>query len=152
MTSIQIISVGKQKEAEIGVLIADYSKRITAKITETVLPASTAPNAAQRQDKEATAIRQAVLPQHRLILLDERGQNPTSPDLAATMQRWFDDGLNITFVIGGADGLHEDLRRDAHYLLSFGKLTWPHRIVRLMLFEQIYRAQTINSGHPYHRE
>lgn len=149
---MQLISVGKQKDAEIGVLIDDYRKRLHGKITETVLSASTAPQALQRQEKEAIAIRQALLPQHKMIVLDERGQNIDSPQFAALVQKWTDDNLQLAFVIGGADGVHESLRQDAHYILSFGKLTWPHRMVRLMLYEQIYRAHTINTGHPYHRE
>ena len=87
-----------------------------------------------------------------MIILDERGQNPDSPHLAALIQKWTEDGLALAFVIGGADGVHESLRKDAHYCLSFGKLTWPHRLVRVMLYEQIYRAHTINTGHPYHRD
>ncbi|HEY1095836.1 MAG TPA: 23S rRNA (pseudouridine(1915)-N(3))-methyltransferase RlmH [Alphaproteobacteria bacterium] len=149
---MQLISVGKQKDAEIGVLIDDYRKRLHGKITETTLSASTAPQALQRQEKEAIAIRQALLPQHKMIVLDERGQNIDSPQFAALIQKWTDDNLSLAFVIGGADGVHESLRQDAHYILSFGKLTWPHRMVRLMLYEQIYRAHTINTGHPYHRE
>lgn len=152
MLPVQLITVGKQKDAEIGVLIDDYKKRLQGKITETVLSASTAPQPIMRQDKEAQAIRQALLPQHKMIVLDERGQNIDSPQFAGLIQKWTDDNLSLSFIIGGADGVHESLRREAHYILSFGKLTWPHRMVRLMLHEQIYRAHTINTGHPYHRE
>ena len=152
MPSLQLISIGKQKDASVAALVDEYRKRLPFKITETVLAASTAPQAAARQAKEAQLIRDALLPQHRMVLLDERGQNISSPDLAGLMQKWSDDNLSLAFVIGGADGLDESIRREAHYLLSFGKLTWPHRLVRVMLYEQIYRAHTINSGHPYHRE
>jgi 23S rRNA (pseudouridine1915-N3)-methyltransferase len=152
MTSLQLITVGKQKETAIAALIGDYAKRLQPKITETILNASQADTAEQRQDKESTAIRAAVLPQHRMIILDERGQNSDSLTFAGLIEKWQNDGLSLCFIIGGADGVHESLRREAHYLLSFGKLTWPHRLVRLMLYEQIYRAQTIIAGHPYHRE
>lgn len=152
MTSLQLITVGKQKETAIADLISDYAKRLQPKISETILNASQADTAEQRQEKEAAAIRAAVLPQHRMVILDERGQNIDSPAFAGLMEKWLNEGLQLSFIIGGADGVHESLRRDAHYLLSFGKLTWPHRLVRLMLYEQIYRAQTIIAGHPYHRE
>jgi 23S rRNA (pseudouridine1915-N3)-methyltransferase len=152
MLACQIIIVGKHKDAAANALADEYRKRLHAKITETTLNASLLPQAVQRQEKEAQAIRQAVLSGHRLIILDERGQNVTSPDLASRVQSWTQEGLNLTFVIGGADGVHDSLRQEAHYLLSFGKLTWPHRLVRVMLYEQLYRAQQINAGHPYHRE
>lgn len=152
MTSTQLIIVGKHKDASANALADEYRKRLHGKVTETVLSASLLPQAEQRQDKEAQAIRQAVLPGYRMVILDERGQNPTSPALADLIQSWSRDGLNVCFIIGGADGVHETLRRDAHYLLSFGKLTWPHRLVRVLFYEQIYRAQQINAGHPYHRE
>jgi 23S rRNA (pseudouridine1915-N3)-methyltransferase len=147
-----IISVGKQKDSAIAALVDEYRKRMHGKITEIVLNASQAPQVLRRQEDEAQAIRQAVPPQHKMVILDERGKNPDSPELASLIQKWTEDGHALAFIIGGADGVHESLRQDAHYCLSFGKLTWPHRMVRVMLYEQIYRAHTINTGHPYHRE
>ncbi|MCL4169023.1 UNVERIFIED_CONTAM: hypothetical protein GTU68_054552, partial [Idotea baltica] len=87
-----------------------------------------------------------------LIALDERGKDISSQDFANILQ----DGLNnsvpqIAFAIGGADGHSKELRQNASKIISFGKLTWPHQIARVMLSEQIYRGITIISGHPYHR-
>jgi 23S rRNA (pseudouridine1915-N3)-methyltransferase len=147
-----LISVGKQKDSAIAALVDEYRKRMQGRITETVLNASNASTAQRRQEDEARAIRQAVPSSYKMVLLDERGKNPDSPELAALIQKWTEDGFSLAFIIGGADGLHESLRQEAHYCLSFGKLTWPHRMVRAMLYEQIYRAHTINTGHPYHRE
>lgn len=87
-----------------------------------------------------------------LFLLDERGRNPTSQDLADRLAAMRDAGTRqLTFAIGGPDG-HDAASRDAADLvLSFGAQTWPHQLVRVMLAEQIYRISTILSGHPYHR-
>jgi 23S rRNA (pseudouridine1915-N3)-methyltransferase len=87
-----------------------------------------------------------------LIALDERGKSTGSEDFARKLARFRDDGAPATaFLIGGADGLDETLRKQADLTLSFGAATFPHQIVRILLAEQIYRAITILSGHPYHR-
>lgn len=88
-----------------------------------------------------------------IVALDERGESLSSPDLARKIESWQVQapGNEITFLIGGADGFDNDIRARAKFLLSFGKQTWPHMFVRVMLLEQIYRAQQILAGHPYHR-
>ena len=86
------------------------------------------------------------------MALDERGQMLSSPELAQRIADWRDAGRqDLAFVIGGADGLVPALRDRADLALSFGRLVWPHMLVRVMLAEQIYRAATILSGSPYHR-
>ena len=88
----------------------------------------------------------------RIVALDERGRTETSDAFARRLAHWRDDGVRtVGFVIGGADGLDETVRKKADFVLSFGALTWPHMLVRAMLAEQIYRAQSILAGHPYHR-
>lgn len=88
----------------------------------------------------------------RTILLDERGKNLSSEELTDLLGRWREDGIRETrFMIGAADGHSAQDRADADMLISFGKATWPHLMVRAMLAEQIYRATTILAGHPYHR-
>jgi 23S rRNA (pseudouridine1915-N3)-methyltransferase len=87
-----------------------------------------------------------------LVRLDERGEAWTSADLAKRLARWRDDGQDISFVIGGADGTSPDIAAKASHMLGFGPQTWPHRLVRVMLAEQIYRALSIEAGSPYHRE
>jgi 23S rRNA (pseudouridine1915-N3)-methyltransferase len=87
------------------------------------------------------------------ILLDERGEMLDSMDFARRLERWRDDGRReARFLIGGADGFSEAERKDAGLLLSFGRLTWPHLLVRAMLAEQLWRATSILANHPYHRE
>ena len=88
----------------------------------------------------------------REVLLDERGKLMSSPEFAALLARWRDGGRqDVAFVIGGADGIDPSLRARADFSLSFGKMVWPHMLVRVMLAEQIYRAATILGGGPYHR-
>jgi len=86
------------------------------------------------------------------ILLDEKGENLKSEALAARLERWRDEGRReARFMIGDADGFNEADRMQADLLLAFGKATWPHLLARAMLAEQLWRATSILSGHPYHR-
>lgn len=106
----------------------------------------------ERIAREAELLR-AALPEGAVrIALDERGKSLESAAFAERLGGWIDDGRRaVGFWIGGADGLHPDLRAEADLLLSFGPMTWPHLLVRALLAEQLYRAETILIGHPYHR-
>ena len=87
-----------------------------------------------------------------ICVLDERGKVETSPAFAERLGTWRDAGRgDLAFVIGGADGIDPSLRAEADHALSFGKMVWPHMLVRVMLAEQLYRAAAILSGGPYHR-
>jgi 23S rRNA (pseudouridine1915-N3)-methyltransferase len=86
-----------------------------------------------------------------VVALDAGGQVPDSPGFAAMLGKWCESGARICFIIGGAEGLDRSVIERADAVLSLGALTWPHLLVRAMLAEQIYRAQMINIGHPYHR-
>ena len=87
-----------------------------------------------------------------MIVLDERGDSLTSTQFAQQLQRWRDDGVaELAFLIGGANGLDAKVRKSAQLVLSFGRVTWPHLLMRALLAEQLYRAQQILDGHPYHR-
>lgn len=99
------------------------------------------------------ALLDRVIPKGAMICtMDERGKLITSPDFAQTMGRWRDGGCSdLAFIIGGADGIDPELRARADFSLSFGKMVWPHMLVRVMLSEQLYRAASILSGSPYHR-
>jgi 23S rRNA (pseudouridine1915-N3)-methyltransferase len=88
----------------------------------------------------------------RKVILDERGATWTTMKLAERLGGWQQDGRDVAFVIGGADGLHADIKRLADDLLQLSALTLPHGMVRILLAEQLYRAVAINQGHPYHRE
>ncbi len=102
---------------------------------------------------EAAALYRATPEEARKILLDEHGAEWSSRQLAEKLARWRDDGLAcVTFWIGGADGVSQSVKDNADEKLAFGRQTWPHRLVRVMISEQIYRAVTILSGNPYHRD
>ncbi|MBN9602869.1 MAG: 23S rRNA (pseudouridine(1915)-N(3))-methyltransferase RlmH [Afipia felis] len=116
------------------------------------IPESRQADAAARIAEEAQAIAAHIPDGAMVMALDERGDNLDSATIARHLERWRDDSVPCAvFVIGGADGLSADLSRRAKVRLAFGKATWPHQIVRILLLEQIYRAGTILSGHPYHR-
>ena len=104
------------------------------------------------QAEEAKFLQSCISPLAKVVVLDERGENMTSPELASVIENWMTSGVSeICFLIGGADGHLEETRKKADLILSFGKLTLPHILMRAVLAEQIYRAETIISGHPYHR-
>jgi len=101
---------------------------------------------------EAALLRAAIPDRSLTVCLDERGRVLSSPDFSEMMRTWADQGRSdVTFVIGGADGLDQSLRGQADFLLSFGKMVWPHKLVRVMMAEQLYRAASIIAGTPYHR-
>jgi 23S rRNA (pseudouridine1915-N3)-methyltransferase len=111
---------------------------------------SRAGDAGARQREEAAAIR-AAAGGGRLVCLDEGGEDVTSERLAEWLRAAADAGTDVAFAIGGPDGLDPALVAEAELSIAFGRQTWPHQLVRIMLAEQLYRAMTILAGHPYHR-
>lgn len=119
-------------------------------VTET--PESRVQTASERRREEAEKLYSFLPDGAALILLDERGRNIASEEFAGRLARFRDDGRrSLVIAIGGPDGHDPVLRDKADLVLSFGAATWPHQLVRIMLAEQLYRAATILSGHPYHR-
>ena len=111
-----------------------------------------AQNANERRREEGQKLQAQLQPGTALFLLDERGKNLSSDDLASRIGQLRDGGRKaLVIAIGGADGHDQPLRDQADLVLSFGAATWPHQLVRVMLGEQLYRVATILSGHPYHR-
>ncbi|MCA0873104.1 23S rRNA (pseudouridine(1915)-N(3))-methyltransferase RlmH [Seohaeicola saemankumensis] len=101
---------------------------------------------------EAALLRKAIPAGAVICTLDERGKVMSSPDFAEKIAGWRDMGRgDLALVIGGADGIDPALRAEADFSLSFGKMVWPHMLVRVMLAEQLYRGATILAGGPYHR-
>jgi len=105
----------------------------------------------RKGESEAERLGRAIPAGDVLVALDERGELSTSAAFAQRLGVWRDAGRSLTFLIGGADGLDASLTGRADWCLALGRLTWPHMLVRLLLMEQLYRAGTILSGHPYHR-
>lgn len=101
---------------------------------------------------EAELLAKAIPTGSMIVTLDERGSVVSSPEFAAMLGKWRDGGRqDVSFVIGGADGIDPSLRAKADASISFGKMVWPHMLVRVMLAEQLYRAASILAGLPYHR-
>ena len=152
MLKIDIIAVGRLRKGPFFDLCQEYMKRIKWSFTVYELEAkSTDPAAAQKE--EARKIAEHLKENAFVVVMDERGNGLRSLDFAKTLQNLQNTGeKHIQFIIGGADGLIDEVKDRANLLLSFGQQTWPHLLVRVMLIEQIYRAQQIMAGHPYHRE
>jgi 23S rRNA (pseudouridine1915-N3)-methyltransferase len=113
---------------------------------------SKADDAQKRMLEESIALANVIPERAVTVLMDERGDNPGSAQFAERLAKWrAADAQALVFIIGGADGLAPSLRDKAQLKLSFGAATWPHQLVRAMLLEQLYRAATILTGHPYHR-
>ena len=157
---VLVIGIGRLKQGPERELAERYRERFddigrklgfrSLQIHE--LPESRARDAAARIAEEAVAIAALIPDKSSIIALDERGDSIDSATFARHLGRWRDESVpNAVFLIGGADGLSPELRRKAKLSIAFGKATWPHQMVRVMLMEQIYRAATILSGHPYHR-
>lgn len=151
-----ISAVGRLKAGSEQVLIAEYSKRITATGRALALGPLEILEVDERKAREREAQSARLL--ERLpsgacvVALDERGKLMSSPDFANLIQRTRDGGADeMTFLIGGADGHTKAVRERADHMLSFGQMVWPHMLARVMLSEQLYRAVSILSGSPYHR-
>ena len=157
---IIVAAIGRLKEGAETELSERYRKRAAqtgrqlglrdVEIVE--IRESRADEAGKRMLEESIALANVIPQKAAVVLLDERGQNLDSASIAAQLAKWRgEDRPAAVFLIGGADGLSPSLRDRADLRLSFGAATWPHQLVRAMLLEQIYRATTILTGHPYHR-
>ncbi len=138
---LTVLAVGKLRDPWVEDGCDEYARRVKARLPLEIIEA--------RDDKE---LLKKVPPRARVWALDERGTQLTSEELAAALKRDMDRGeQGIAFVIGGADGLPRELVEKAHFKLGLSKLTLPHRLARLILLEQLYRALSILRGEPYHR-
>lgn len=145
---IKIIAIGREKSGPVRDLCAEYLKRMSWKISVEELVAK---NKGAGSAEETDLLLKNIKDSWTVVALDLRGETLSSEDFAKKIGKWQMTGQTLAFVIGGADGFDERLRKRANFLLSFGKQTWPHMMVRVMLLEQVYRAQQILAGHPYHR-
>ena len=148
---ITILAIGKARANE-SEWAAEYLKRLGSTVIVREFAASKSLPPDQTQKAEAQLLLKAIPPKNFVILLDERGKDMSSRDFAAKLAAWQEQSSDLSFIIGGADGITDAVRARANFTLGFGKLTWPHRLVRVMLLEQIYRAKQITAGHPYHRD
>lgn len=145
---IRILAVGKMKSSPQADLCQEYLKRMNWQVSIKEIDTPKGATSAI----EAPLILKQIPDNAYVVALDERGETYSSPDFSHKIQKWGEQANNdIVFLIGGADGFDNTVRQRAKSLMSFGKQTWPHMLVRVMLLEQIYRAQQIAAGHPYHR-
>lgn len=152
MFKIDMIVVGKVKKGPWHDLQQDYITRLKWPV-QLIEVESKYSDSKTQQEHEQRLILSKLDESSFVIVLDERGDGLRSLDFAQTLGKLRDTGIDkISLLIGGAEGFTDDVRSKANMLLSFGQQTWPHVMVRVMLLEQIYRAQQIIAGHPYHRE
>lgn len=149
---VTICAVGRLKNGAERDLIDKYAKRINWPLNIVEVEERRKLSAAELKQRECELIAAALPDGAVRVALDERGVAVASGALSEKLGRWRDEGRDVAFMIGGAGGLAPELREGADMILSFGKATWPHMLARVMLVEQIYRAQEILAGHPYHRE
>jgi 23S rRNA (pseudouridine1915-N3)-methyltransferase len=153
-----IVAVGHRMPAWINAGFSEYAQRMPRECRIELREIKPAPRSGGGEKSirqwlalEAERIR-AMLPARRFTaVLDEHGALSTTTDLARRIERWKRDGRDVTFVIGGADGLARELIQEADLVLSLSSLTLPHGLCRIVLAEQLYRAASLLAGHPYHR-
>ncbi len=153
---LRIISVGHKIPAWVDAACSDFSKRMPRELSVEIIDIKPEKRAAGNsteniQQLEAKRILEAASKDF-IIACDERGQEITTLQLADKLQVWQTLGKDVSIVIGGADGLHASVKQQADFLWGLSKLTLPHAFVRVLLCEQLYRAHTVLSNHPYHRE
>jgi 23S rRNA (pseudouridine1915-N3)-methyltransferase len=155
-----IAAIGRLKQGPERELAAHYRKRTEAagralglRDVEVIeIRESRALEAERRRTEESIALATIIPDGAMVVVLDERGESLDSPALAGVLREWrAQDRPVVCFIVGGADGLAPSLIERAKLRLAFGRATWPHQLVRIMLLEQLYRACTILAGHPYHR-
>ena len=147
-----IAAIGKAKASPEHTLYNEYIRRLPWKI-ECREFVSKAKDAGARKIDESRLLLEACKGYERIVALDESGKNLSSREFSDALKNWQQQGFSsMAFVIGGADGLDKSVLAKAHLIWSLGRVTWPHMLVRALLAEQLYRAHSMISGHPYHRE
>jgi 23S rRNA (pseudouridine1915-N3)-methyltransferase len=152
-----LVAVGRLKAGPLPTLFQDYARRLSWPLTVVEVEERRPRPAAELKEREGALILQVLETDYRkswsptVAALDQRGTALSSTGFAERLAGWRDAGKDPIFVIGGADGLAPGVLARADTTLSLGPMTWPHQLVRVMLAEQLFRAQSILSGHPYHR-
>ena len=149
---IKVSWIGKTKEPAIQALTEQYLKRISryADIAGVALNDEAAILSLANGDRQPKQPQRSKKERHKLVLLDSRGKQLSSEDLAEFLQREQLSATPLLFAVGGSDGFSEEARRHAGFTLSLGRMTLPHELARVVLVEQLYRALTILNHHPYH--
>ena len=153
MTKFNIISIGKFKEAGYEMLFNEYKKRMNFNISLKELVLKKGYDGEKLKEEEGKLLLQNAKANNcKIISLDERGKIITTTEFCQLISLYQSNGVaDINFIIGGSDGLSQEVRDNSDYILSFGKMVFPHLMVRVMLIEQLYRVYTLQNGHPYHK-
>ena len=152
-----LIAVGHKMPGWVNAAYEDYARRMPPDMLfalHEIKPGHRAAgeDGARARQQEAERILAALPDGCVPVVLDERGVQATTRELADWIRGWMNEGVSPAFVIGGADGLDDNVKLRAHKLLGVSRLTLPHALVRVLLAEQLYRAVSILKGHPYHRD
>ncbi|MDP3420419.1 MAG: 23S rRNA (pseudouridine(1915)-N(3))-methyltransferase RlmH [Thiobacillus sp.] len=154
---LHLIAVGHKMPGWINAGCDDYARRMPPDLPLTLTEIKpghrvAGEDGARARQLEATRVLAALPAGSVPVVLDERGAQLTTRELAAWLTGWMNEGVSPAFVIGGADGIDDSVKARAGKLLGLSKLTLPHALARVMLVEQLYRAACIIKGHPYHRD
>jgi 23S rRNA (pseudouridine1915-N3)-methyltransferase len=150
---VTLLAVGRLKAGPMRDLFEAFRRRLSFPLTVKEVEEKRPLPAAELKRREGELLIAALPAAAKVVALDERGKALNSAEFAARLAEWVDSGHNeVAFVIGGAEGLHGEIRRRADLVLALGAMTWPHLLVRVLLAEQLFRAQSIQRGHPYHRD
>lgn len=151
---IRIIAVGNRPPDWVREGYEEYAKRMRGELgleLVEIAPPKHHKDTARFKQFEGDKMRALLTDREHLVALDERGRHVSSPALAKRLQSWREQARDVAVLIGGSDGLHEDVKDSADETLALSHLTLPHYLVRVMFAEALYRAQSILAGHPYHR-
>ena len=152
---LAILAVGHKLPAWVAAGCAEYAKRMPRELPLSIVEIKPEPRGAKSREQllsaEKNRLQTALSGFPRLVALDERGEDISTQQLAERLETWMQTGGDTAFIIGGADGLADEIKTRADTLLSLSRLTLPHALARLLLCEQLYRAMSMIRHHPYHR-
>jgi 23S rRNA (pseudouridine1915-N3)-methyltransferase len=153
---LSVLAVGHRQPVWVSDGCAGYLKRMPRELPASVTEIKPEPRGSKTREQllaaEKGRIREVLPANCRVVVLDEKGDDLTTLRLARRLEAWMQDGRDVALLIGGADGLDEELKRQADDSLRLSSLTLPHGLARLVLCEQLYRAVSVLKNHPYHRE
>jgi 23S rRNA (pseudouridine1915-N3)-methyltransferase len=153
---LTVLAVGHRQPDWVDDGCAEYVKRMPRELATAVVEIKPEPRGSKTREQllsaEKLRIRDALPAGSRMVVLDERGDDLTTLKLARRLEAWMQDGRDTALLIGGADGLDEELKQHADDCIRLSSLTLPHGLARLILCEQLYRAMSVLKNHPYHRE
>lgn len=153
---LRLIAAGTRMPGWVEAGYEDYRKRLPPQLKLELVEIAVAhrgknPDLARLKAAESQSMQRALRPDDRVIALDERGEKLSTADWAMALKGWMQDGRDIAFLIGGPDGLAPDILQRAGKRWSLSAMTLPHALVRVLVAEQLYRAWSVLSNHPYHR-